>query len=268
MTVVAAWVTVGSQPADFGWFEERLVQLFDLGPLAPAWALLALLAAALVGALHGVGPGHGKAVAAAYLAGGRGRPRDAVALGAIVSLMHTGSVLAVGLALGALSRSGGGQVAFMDAAGGWLRVVAGALVAAVGVGMLLRARGDHGHHHSELEALRPAGGGVSPLSRQGVLLIGASGGLLPSPAAFLVLATGLFTGRIGMALALVAAFSLGLAATVTAVGLAALWGRDRMARRLDEGRVARLARAVPLAAAVLVLAAGAVTAAMGVARLL
>src|SRR5439155_2070107 len=45
-------------------------------------ALLAALAlAALLGAMHGLGPGHGKTLVAAYLVGTRGTPRHAALLG-------------------------------------------------------------------------------------------------------------------------------------------------------------------------------------------
>ncbi|MFF6980902.1 hypothetical protein ACFZAV_25090 [Streptomyces sp. NPDC008343] len=43
------------------------------------------------------------------------------------------------------------------------------------------------------------------LTCRGILLLGTSGGLLPSPSAFLVLLSGLLSGRIGTAIAMVAA---------------------------------------------------------------
>lgn len=98
----------------------------------------------LLGAVHGLAPGHGKAITAAYLVGTAGRARDAVALGAAVALMHTGSVIVLGLVLwGASARLD------LDAVGGGLRVVTGIAVIAVGVWMVVRARrsADHGHDH-------------------------------------------------------------------------------------------------------------------------
>jgi ABC-type nickel/cobalt efflux system permease component RcnA len=59
-----------------------------------------------------------------------------------------------------------------------------------------------------------------------LVALGAAGGLLPSPSALLVLLTGLAVGRVGYALGLIAAFSVGLAATLTGVGVAVLRGRD------------------------------------------
>ena len=60
--------------------------------------LLVLLAAAFGwGALHALSPGHGKAMVAAYLIGTRGTRRDAVLLGATVTVTHTIGVFALGL---------------------------------------------------------------------------------------------------------------------------------------------------------------------------
>ena len=44
---------------------------------SPGFAPLAFVVAFAAGALHAVGPGHGKSLAAAYLVGSEGRRRDA-----------------------------------------------------------------------------------------------------------------------------------------------------------------------------------------------
>lgn len=54
---------------------------------------------------------------------------------------------------------------------------------------------------------------------------------MPSPSAFLVLLTGLLTGKVGNALAMVAAFGAGMALTLTGVGLIVLRGRDALLDR-------------------------------------
>src|SRR5205085_12372623 len=65
--------------------------------------LLFLLAAFGWGALHALSPGHGKAMVAAYLVGTRGTARQAVLLGATVTITHTIGVFALGLVTLALS---------------------------------------------------------------------------------------------------------------------------------------------------------------------
>jgi ABC-type nickel/cobalt efflux system permease component RcnA len=101
------------------------------GPLTPLIGILTVLLAIVVGAGHAALPGHGKTVLAAYLAGKRGRPRDAIAVAATVTLTHTGGVLALGLLLTAGTAIAG------EAVLGWLGLVSGAIVLAVGTVMLL-----------------------------------------------------------------------------------------------------------------------------------
>ena len=63
----------------------------------PFFLLLGLLVAAVLGALHALTPGHGKTLVTAYLVGTEGRPRDAFALGGVITATHTGSVVALGV---------------------------------------------------------------------------------------------------------------------------------------------------------------------------
>jgi ABC-type nickel/cobalt efflux system permease component RcnA len=58
----------------------------------------------------------------------------------------------------------------------------------------------------------------------GLVALAVSGGLLPSPSAFMVLVTGLLTGRAVDAVVLVLAFGTGMAATLTGVGVATIKG--------------------------------------------
>jgi nickel/cobalt exporter len=78
--------------------------LFQARELTVPIVLLSLLAAAALGALHALSPGHGKTVMAAYLVGSRGSARHAVALGLTVTVSHTLGVVALaGLSLSAAS---------------------------------------------------------------------------------------------------------------------------------------------------------------------
>lgn len=90
-----------------------------------------LASAFWLGALHAATPGHGKTVAAAYLVGARGRVVDAVTLGVVVTLAHTGGIVAFGI-LGALSSS----AMLPQQAEGYLAVASGALIVVLGGWML------------------------------------------------------------------------------------------------------------------------------------
>ena len=117
------------------------------------WEFLILAASAFgVGALHALEPGHGKTVVGAYLIGSRGRSWDAVLLGFVVTLSHTGVVII----LGVLSVLAAGYFASETVRQG-LEVVSGLLIVGVG-GWMIAARvrqsrnrrgAGRAHQHSE-----------------------------------------------------------------------------------------------------------------------
>ena len=110
---------------------------------------------------------------------------------------------------------------------------------------------EHGHHHGPGGHTHDLPEGVAPLSKRGLVLLATAGGVVPSPSAVIVLVSAFTLGRIGLGLALVAAFSIGLAATLTAVGLALVFG----SRAIGDRGNARLVRLFPVlgAAGLLVL---------------
>lgn len=201
--------------------QDRLIGLFD----HPAALGVGLLIAAAVGVAHALAPGHGKTITAAYLVGTRGRVRDALALGWIVAAMHTVSVVVLALVWVALAGSAT-RTASLTA---WMQFAAAAVVVTVGIGLLRRTTSTHTHtpgpHGTRRHTHVPADG-VDPWSRRGLFVLGASGGLLPSPSAFLVLVSGLLAGRALDALLLVVAFAVGMAATLSAVGIVTVAGRE------------------------------------------
>jgi nickel/cobalt exporter len=127
-------------------------------------SLIYYLTAAVLGSLHALEPGPGKTVVAAYLIGSRGRKTDAVLLGLVVTMTHTFSVILLAIAAKIASNT---ITLTEESLHGYLGLVAGLLILAVGVWMLLaRLRGqepfhfhshddidghshdhDHGHHH-------------------------------------------------------------------------------------------------------------------------
>jgi nickel/cobalt transporter (NicO) family protein len=207
---------------------------------------LAFALAFAAGAAHAVAPGHGKSLAAAYLAGSRGRIRDAAWLGGSVAVMHTLSVLVIGLAWTFLSLA---DVIRMRQLTSWLQLGAGLLVIATGLWLVRRqlraARHRHMHHHGHDHSH-----GHGATERPGLLMLGVSGGLTPSPAAFLVLVTGLYLGRAGFALLLVLAFGIGMAVVLFGVGVLAVAGSSAVVRGSQSRAALRLAtRVAPVLAA-------------------
>jgi nickel/cobalt transporter (NicO) family protein len=196
--------------------------------------LIALAIAFLWGGLHALSPGHGKTIVGAYLIGSRSKPQHALFLGLTVTITHTASIFVLGLI--ALGTS---QFILTEQLYPWLSVLSGLLVVGIGVNLFMsRLQGsqvfhlhDHDHHnhkhshhhqHDHNHSHLP-----SSMSWSSLLALGISGGLLPCPSALVVLLSAIALGRIGFGLALVSAFSLGLAAVLTGIGLMLVYAKDR-----------------------------------------
>jgi ABC-type nickel/cobalt efflux system permease component RcnA len=165
-----------------------------------------------------------------------------------VTLTHTVGVFALGLVTLLLS-----QFIVPERLYPWLTVASGLLVIAVGASVFrsrLRHRQAHAHLHDHPHEhhLHDGEPGV-----RGLFGVGVAAGLLPCPSALVVLLSAIALHRIGLGLALIFAFSVGLAATITSIGLIAVFARGAFSRlRLDSPLVG----ALPSVSALLILAVG------------
>lgn len=113
---------------------------------------------------------------------------------------------------------------------------------------------DHGHTHEHApvhrghrhHSHRPP----EALSFRQLLTLGMTGGIVPCPAALVVLLSAVAMQRIGFGLLLILAFSAGLAAVLIAIGLLMVYARQSMARWQGHGMLTT--RWLPLASAVVV----------------
>jgi ABC-type nickel/cobalt efflux system permease component RcnA len=136
-TIIASTLGGGS-------IRERLRDMIN----NPRWDIKAVVATLLIafilGGAHALTPGHGKTIVAAYLVGTKGRVWDAVLLGLIVTITHTSSVFLIGLGMLFASQYIMPQTLFP-----WLTALSGALVAGMGVWLLIRRwSSPPGHSHS------------------------------------------------------------------------------------------------------------------------
>jgi len=125
---------------------------------------------------------------------------------------------------------------------------------------------EHTHSHGFGRAHSHAPG--DGYSRSGLIGMGVAGGLVPSPSALIVLLASIGLGRTAFGVALVFAYGLGMAGTLTAVGLLLVRLRNRLADRGRRGRLkhsaAVIAAALPVLTAVLVLVVGVALALRGI----
>jgi ABC-type nickel/cobalt efflux system permease component RcnA len=254
VTTATASFTLGAGPGSPPQIDEAAAAehrgggfeaLVSRGDLSLGVILISLAIAAFWGAAHALTPGHGKAIVAGYLVGTKGRPVDAVLLGGIVTVTHTIGVFALGLVTLLLS-----SFIVPETLYPWLTLVSGLLVVAVGASVLwsrARRRGHHHHHHHGHDHHH------DHVDRRGLLGVGVAAGLLPCPSALVVLLSAIALHRVGFGLALIVAFSVGLAATITSIGLVAVLAKRAFSRLSLDGPVLRL---LPAASALVILAVG------------
>ena len=86
-----------------------------------------------------------------------------------------------------------------------------------------------------------------------LLGVGISGGFLPCPSALVVLLAAISLHRVGYGLVLILAFSVGLAVSISGIGLLAISAKSVLSRTSFQGP---LVRALPAASALVILAFG------------
>ena len=199
-----------------------------------AWLYLPIAVA--LGAFHALEPGHAKSLMAAYIISIRGTPRQAALLGLSATVGHT--IVVWVLAVAALLF---GQNLIAEQAEPWLTLVSGVLVTLLALRMFLRLRvgshdhkhqqdqhhhHGHSHNHDDDHHHRQPKTGASATD---IVWFGFTGGLLPCPAAIAVLLVCIQTKQFTLGIAMVAAFIVGLAVTLVAIGMAASWASRKAA---------------------------------------
>jgi ABC-type nickel/cobalt efflux system permease component RcnA len=236
------------------------------GPtIDPGVGILTLLGALLLGAVHALSPGHGKTIVGAYLIGSRGTPRHAVFLGVTVTITHTVGVFAIGFAtlyasrfivperlfpllslISALLVLGMGLILLIQRARiarhAFAQGVLGSVTPFRAITPMIPAPGLNRHlilapgNRALDPTMHSHGGGPmhshlppEKITWRSLLTLGISGGLVPCPSAMVLLLAAVALNKTAYGMLLVLVFSLGLAITLTMVGLAFLYARNRFA---------------------------------------
>ena len=252
---------------------------------AHAW--LYFPSAILLGALHGLEPGHSKTMMAAFIVAIRGSVKQAVLLGLAATLSHTAVVWAI--AIGGMYL---GQGLDAETTEPYFQLASSALIIAIALWMLWRTwRGeqmfrfeqghdhhhhhhdhDHKHDHSEPEGLALSLEGYQDAHERAhasdirkrftnrevttgqIIMFGLTGGLIPCPAAITVLLLCLQVKEVALGGLLVLCFSIGLAMTLVTVGAAAAIGARQASNRWPW--LGTVARRAPYLSSVLIIGVG------------
>lgn len=218
-----------------------------------AW--LFIPSAMLLGALHGLEPGHSKTMMAAFIVAIRGTLTQAVLLGLSATLSHTAVVWVVAMAGLYFGRNWD-----LGTSEPYFQLASAAMIIGVALWMLWRIwrNTHHDHHHAHdhdhehhgvaaqdavtLDDYQDAHERAHAQDIQRrftnrhvttgqIIIFGLTGGLVPCPASITVLMICMQMQKIALGATLVMAFSIGLALTMVASGALAALSVRHVSRR-------------------------------------
>ena len=189
-----------------------------------AWPAL-LLAAFVLGAAHAIQPGHGKTIVAASSIGPEGGPFRGAVLGLATATVHLASVALIAAILWATRSARPGEIHLA------LARSAGFAIAAIGSWRLGRHLAGFGEHDGPV--------GHEAIGHRGLIPLAMAGGIVPCWDAVGLVLLSEAIGRLALGLSLLAAFSLGMATVLVAVGAASSRLRASFDRVDGRGRWGR-----------------------------
>jgi nickel/cobalt exporter len=241
----------------------------DTGSSAALITILSL--SFLYGILHAAGPGHGKSVVASYFVANEARWTSGVVMGGVISLLQGLTAIVTVFILSLVLHAK--QLEVQDR-GALIEFVSYSLVAIIGIVMFWRAvtgRGcahnhgpvdlghahhdegghDHGHDHHHDHHHRP----TPPQGLNFHRLITIAAGVAPCASAIIIMLFALANDAMTVGVGAVLALSLGMAMTVSLIGVLSIIGR-KFLRRLTDGpgwRAERIERGLAIAGSISVM---------------
>jgi nickel/cobalt exporter len=249
---------------------NKFTELIQTEHLSLWFLFTAALIAISLGGLHALEPGHGKTIVAAYLVGSKGTARHAVFLGLIVTVSHTAGVFALGAITLYASRYIVPEQLYP-----WLGALSGVTIAGLGCYMLLRRLTGTATYHShapgenhgdwmfwkrrngedrESRAISTSLRPQQSVSMAQLFTLGITGGIIPCPAALIVLLSAFALHRIGLGFFLIVAFSVGLAAVLIGFGMLMVCARRFMSHLQVDGPLTK--RWLPIASSAFITVLG------------
>jgi ABC-type nickel/cobalt efflux system permease component RcnA len=186
-----------------------------------------LLLSFIYGVFHAAGPGHGKMVVASYLMARRERLLSGIVVGSIISLVQGISAIAIVGALALVLRLG--QLQVLDRTT-LVEVVSYALIALIGLRMLYQAVTGNGHDHHHHGDGHDHQANSARRGPGNMVTLAVAAGLVPCASAIIVMLFALANHAFVIGIEAALAMSLGMAITVSTIGLASIFARQLMER--------------------------------------
>lgn len=215
---------------------------------------LFMLFAFAYGAVHALGPGHGKTVVCSYFLSRPGSLGLGVLMGNLITLVHVGSATLLVCAAFLLLKTGMGGFENFSA---HLQTASFALITCLGVALTLMTLNKLRKGTLLVSSCDPR---QKTASLKNVLAVSFVTGMVPCPGAAIILAFSLTLGILPAGLAAMFFLALGMGLTTTLFALAAVGARKTTAKavRGDDKRLARVYAVLSLTGSLAITAFGAV----------
>ena len=216
---------------------------------APRWRWFWALPFCMV-CLHAIGPGHGKSVVASYFVAHNARWTSGILMGSLISLLQGISAIVLVGILAIVLRAK--QVQILNR-GTLVEFVSYGLIVLIGAWMFYRAATGRLHAHGPDHDHDDAHAHDHGSHRLDLRLIVATG-LTPCASAIIILLFALANGAFGLGVIAVAVLTVGMAVTISTIGVATVLGRRALLALIDAAGVEthRLERGLAIAAAVVI----------------
>jgi ABC-type nickel/cobalt efflux system permease component RcnA len=240
--------------------EDFVKQALYRPDLSPLFLMLILGAAFLLGAIHALGPGHGKSLMAAYLVGARGRVRDAVVLALTITFSHVFSVILIGFAAFVVM-----DVFWSEKVSVWLGIVSGIIITVIGIWLFIQRlqvwhmkqnnslytvrtaekknssknHNDHHHsssNHSHRHKLLHSSSDPN-ISVWSNVTLGISSGIVPCPKALVILLLAVSLQKEMLGITIVTIFSMGMALVLVGIGITLVKASHLLKNRFQSRRI-------------------------------
>lgn len=246
------------------WLAERQRQLnesiadafHDVEHGSRAALVLVLGLAFLYGVLHAIGPGHGKSVVASYFVAHRARWTSGILMGSLISVIQgVSAIVLVGILAVVLQAK---QIEVLDR-GTVVEFVSYGLIVMLGVWMFYRAatgqlhaHGDHDHDHDRVDGHDHHGHSHRHDKLDPRLILAT--GLTPCASAIIILLFALANRAFGLGVIAVAVLTVGMAVTISTIGVATVLGRRALVAMIDKAGMEthRLERSLAIAASIVI----------------
>jgi nickel/cobalt exporter len=226
----------------------------------PVFIALVLGTAFVLGAIHALGPGHGKSLMAAYLVGARGKISDAVVLALTITFAHVFSVIVIGIVAFIVM-----DLFWSEKISLWIGIVSGIIITIIGIWLFIQrlrvwqmrqnysfypisstrqndpTNNDHGHHllssdhtHRHKHSHSFQDPNISIWSN---ISLGISGGIVPCPKALVILLLAISLQKVLLGITILTVFSMGMALVLVTVGIILLKASHLLKDRFRSPRI-------------------------------